>query len=165
MTPEEFLEKLKGPNVLVRLELVQTNKSIVMAHGRVYVYLEEDGNQFAGEIIYGCNSHGVYRELEYTSFPDNPRNWKRRAHSFMNQWETQWWHNREVVCTFHPTGGELSVIKPSNPLVLTHLARLEGMLLAADSGYGEFVDDMYAIAARRLSGLVRGLAMDWTKLV
>lgn len=165
MTPEEFLEKLKGPNILVRLELIQTDKTIVMAHGCVYAYMNDDGDQYAAEITYRCNSHGVFRELSHKSFPNNPRNWARRAHGFMNESKPLWWHNREIVCTYRLHGGDTHVLKPSNPLALTHLARFEGMLFASAGNQDEITADLYAIAARRLGGLVRGLAMEWTKLV
>lgn len=165
MNSEQFLDRMQGDNIVLRLHITQVNRSVSSAVGRAYGYYHDcEGMYYGAEIIYTCNNHGAIQPLRVNSFPHDMDEWSNCAEGILSDWDRGPWHQaKNVVLTHRSRDYGDRELDAGHPVALRHLAVFQGMMLATPAyPMGRVLLD---IAARRLDALVRGRVSVWNELV
>lgn len=165
MNCEQFLKKMRGEQIVLRLYVLQRTQSVSSADGEAFAFYHEcEGMHYGARFQYRCDEHGVFQPLRVEAFPHDEREWPRYLEGILEKWDNgPWIQNKAQIMGHYSREHAYRDLDAGHPVILRHLAVFQGLLLATPAQ--PMTNVLQDIAARRLDGLIRGRVSAWSKLV
>lgn len=158
-----LLSKLRGDEIVLRMNAStqQYKQRANIARGEAFAYYPDAEMPIACHILYNAwvqpDGKTFHYELAQTPFPHATDEWEKTIMEIIKYWSSNWMAEDSNVFTLQTPFNQM-VVK-SHPAVLTHLARMHGMLVNRPSN--QFARVLRDIAAKRLDAVIRNGGRDW----
>ncbi len=158
-----LLSKLRGDEIVLRMNAStqQYKQRANIARGEAFAYYSDAEMPMACHILYRAwvqpDGKNYLYDLIQTPFPHATAEWENTIMEIIKNWSSAWLADESNVFTLQTPFNQM-VVK-SHPTVLTHLARMHGMLVYRPSD--PFAAVLRDIAAKRLDAVIRNGGRDW----